>query len=127
MSNLNSVLLEGELGQDPYLCNIPEGGIPRCFLQIVSRRYFKQGPDVMQDTGVFDVEVAGKLAEACKNLGHKGRRLRVVGHLKQEQLCDSGGKEYSRVFIEAEHVEFRPDCGCLPGGCLKAGDDGQAS
>jgi len=38
----------------------------------------------------------------------KGRGVRVVGRLKQDRWTDADGKPHSRIFIVAEHVEFRP-------------------
>jgi single-strand DNA-binding protein len=55
------------------------------------------------------VETWAKLAESCAALGHKGRGVRVVGRLKQDRWEDAAGKARSRIYIVAEHVEFRPE------------------
>jgi single-strand DNA-binding protein len=34
--------------------------------------------------------------------------VRVVGRLKQDKWTDPDGKPHSRIFIVAEHVEFKP-------------------
>jgi single-strand DNA-binding protein len=49
------------------------------------------------------------LAEACNNLGKKGRGVRVVGRLKQDRWTGNDGKQRSRISIVAEHVAFRPE------------------
>jgi single-strand DNA-binding protein len=84
-------------------------GTPVCNFTLASNRFFKQDSGLEKEVGFFDVETWAKLAENCKNLGHKGRGVRVVGRLKQDRWNDSDGKSHSRVTIVAEHVEFRPE------------------
>ena len=43
-----------------------------------------------------------------QGIPEKGRGVRVVGRLKQDRCADPDGKQYSRVSIVAEHVEFKP-------------------
>ena len=49
-----------------------------------------------------------KSAEYCHKKAVKGRGLRVVGRLKQDSWKDSEGKLQSRVFVIAEHIEYKP-------------------
>ena len=44
----------------------------------------------------------------CGEYLKKGRGVRVVGRLKQDRWTDADGKGRSRIFIVAEHVEFKP-------------------
>ena len=37
-----------------------------------------------------------------------GRGIRVVGRIAQKKWKDEEGKEYSRVFVVAEHIELKP-------------------
>jgi single-strand DNA-binding protein len=64
---------------------------------------------VVQEVSFFDVETFSKLAEGCNNLGHKGRGVKVVGRIKQDRWTDAESKPHSRIWIVAEHVEFRPE------------------
>lgn len=41
--------------------------------------------------------------------------MRVVGRLKQDRWTDADGKGHSRIFIVAEHVEFKPQLKKLDG------------
>jgi single-strand DNA-binding protein len=108
MNNLNSILIEGNLVRDAEMRTTPKGTVVTTF-QIASNRYFKQDSGMEKETSFFDVETWSKLAEACGNLGKKGRGIRVVGRLKQDRWIGNDGKQRSRVSIVAEHVEFRPE------------------
>ena len=108
MNNLNSVLIEGNLVRDPEYRTTPKG-TPVCKISLASNRFFKQESGMEKETSFFDVESWGKLAEIVNAKGRKGRGVRVVGRLKQERWQNAEGKNLSRVFIVAEHIEFRPE------------------
>lgn len=38
----------------------------------------------------------------------KGRGVRVVGRLKQDTWKDEAGKSASRIYVIAEHIEYKP-------------------
>jgi single-strand DNA-binding protein len=106
MNNLNSILLEGKLDADPELAYAPSGQ-PTCSFTVVCNRYYKKGEDLEEETSHFDVRVQNRLAEVCHEYLKKGRGVRVVGRLAQETV-KFGNLDQTRVFIAAEHVEFRP-------------------
>ena len=111
MNNLNSVLIEGNMVRDP-LFRSTQKGTSVCNFTIASNRFYKQ--DKMEagfekETGFFEVETWGKLADVCSNQGRKGRGVRVVGRLKQDRWTGNDGKNHTKVAIVAEHVEYRPD------------------
>ncbi|MDR0316170.1 MAG: single-stranded DNA-binding protein [Treponema sp.] len=108
MNNLNSILIEGNLVRDPLLRSTPKG-TPVCTFCLASNRFFKQDSGLEKEVSFFEVETWAKLAEACYNMGHKGRGVRVVGRLKQDRWTGTDGKTHSRITIVAEHVEFRPE------------------
>ena len=108
MNNLNSVLIEGNMVKDPLIRSTPKGA-QVCNFSIASNRYYRQDSNLEQETGFFDIEAWGKLAEACISKGRKGRGVRVVGRLKQGRWTGEDGKNHSKVSIVAEHVEYRAD------------------
>ncbi|GHV73510.1 hypothetical protein AGMMS49940_08120 [Spirochaetia bacterium] len=108
MNNLNSIIIEGNLVRDPQFHFTPKG-TPVCIFSIASNRFYKQDTGVVQEVSFFDVETFSKLAEGCYNLGHKGRGVKVVGRIKQDRWTDAESKPHSRIWIVAEHVEFRPE------------------
>ena len=99
MNQLNSVILEGNLkGKPKVLMN----GDKRDGLsfKIGVERYAKDREgNPVQSVTVFEIRVFGILGETCyKNLKPK-RGVRIVGRL---------AKDKSKVYVLAEHVEFKP-------------------
>ena len=108
MSNLNSILIEGNLVREPQLRSTPKG-TSFCTLSLASNRFYKQDSGFEKEVSFFDVVAWSQLAELCYNNGRKGRGVRVVGRLKQDRWNDAEGKAHSKITIVAEHVEFRPE------------------
>jgi len=106
MNSLNSILIEGNLVDDPRLSETPKG-TPVCTFSIASDRFYKADGDVEKEVSFFDVETWGRLGEACAENLKKGRGVRVVGRLKQDRW-QQDGQQHSRVKVVAEHVEFKP-------------------
>ena len=93
--------------RDPLIRSTPRNGTAVCNFTIASKRYFRQDSGFEKETGFFDVESWGKLAEVCGAKAQKGIGVRVVGRLKQDRWENSAGESRSRIVIVAEHVEFR--------------------
>ena len=108
MNNLNSILIEGNLACDPVLHTTPKG-TSFCTFSLVSNRFHKLESGIEKEESVIEVVIWARLGETCSSIGKKGRGVRVVGRLKQENRTDKNGKTQSKIFIVAEHVEFRPD------------------
>ena len=110
MNDLNSILLEGNLEADPVL-SYAENGATRCTFAVISKRTRKVDgePDELTgdagryaiETGHFSIIAWSHLAEVCGEYLRKGRGVRIVGHLRQD--------EAKLVEIVAEHVEFKPE------------------
>jgi single-strand DNA-binding protein len=107
MNNLNSILIEGYLTKEPVYTTTAKDG-PVCTFTIGSNWFFKKDSEIEKEESFFTIKTSGKLAENCANLGHEGRGVRVVGRLKQERWNDADGKPHSKIFIIAEHIEWRP-------------------
>lgn len=104
---LNSILIEGNIVRDPIVKETPRG-TQVCNFSIASNRFYRQDDEMEQETSFFEVESWAKLAEACGKGCYKGRGVRVVGRLKQDRWTGTDGKNYSKVKVVAEHVEFKP-------------------
>ena len=107
MNNLNSILIEGNLVRDPELSYTPKGSAV-CKFSVACNRSYKQGDGFQKEVSYFDVSCWTRLAEVCGEYLKKGRGVRVVGRLKQDRWTDADGKGRSKIFIVAEHVEFKP-------------------
>jgi single-strand DNA-binding protein len=108
MNNLNSVLIEGNLTQDPELNVIPSGRSV-CHFSIASNRYYRNSDkELVSEVSYVNVDTWGALAENCGKYLEKGRGVRVVGRLKQDRWQGEDEKIRERYVVVAEHVEFHP-------------------
>jgi len=106
MNHLNSLLIEGDLVDDPKIRHTPQGNAV-CNFTIASKRFYREEDGIEKEVSFLNVEAHGKLAEACVQRGKKGRGMRVVGRLRQDCWKDDDGNDCSRIIIVPEHVEFR--------------------
>ena len=107
MNNLNSILVEGNLVRDPELSYTPKGTAV-CKFSVASNRFYKQEEELQKEVSYFEVSTWARLAEVCGEYLKKGRGVRIVGRLAQDRWADPEGKARSRIYIVAEHVEFKP-------------------
>lgn len=109
MNNLNSILIEGNLTQDPELATVPSGKSV-CRFSIASNRYYRNAEKtLMNEVSYVDIDTWGSLAEGCAKYLRKGRGVRVVGRLKQDRWQGDDDQMHQRYVVVAEHVEFQPD------------------
>lgn len=106
LSNLNSIILEGDLSSDPVCSKL----FGQEFTQfVVETVRFLKGNDeaITKEVSLIPVEAFGRLGQTCKEILQEGRGVRVVGRLKQYSTIDSEGRRQSYIIIVAEHVEFK--------------------
>ncbi|MGI5174221.1 single-stranded DNA-binding protein [Treponema sp. OMZ 840] len=107
MNSLNSIILEGNVVQEPVLRETAKG-TQVCTFSVMCMRTYKQDDSYEKEISFFDIDAWGKLAELSIKNGVKGRGVRVVGRLKQSRWVDSEEKNRSKITIVAEHIEFKP-------------------
>ena len=108
MNQLNSLILEGNLVKDAVLTE-PAPGFKKCvFTMGVNRFYKNRNNESVNEASFFDVEAYNQVAEWCGKKATKGRGVRVVGRLKQDTWKDESGKSASRIYVVAEHIEYKP-------------------
>ena len=106
-TNINRVILTGNLTRDPELRSTP-GGTSVCSLRIAvnSRRKDGQSGQWVDKPNYFDVTVWGQQGENCAQYLSKGRPVAVDGRLNwREWEAQDGGKRQS-VDIIADSVQF---------------------
>jgi len=105
-TNINSVVITGNLTKDPELRST-QGGTAICKLRVaVNTRRRSQGGDWEDKPNFFDVTVWGAQGENCANYLSKGRPVAVQGRLEwREWESQDGGKRQS-VEIIADSVQF---------------------
>ena len=97
-----------EIFKTPTELSYTPKGTAVCKFSVACSRAFKEDDQLQKEVSYFDVSTWTRLAEVCGEYLKKGRGVRVVGRLKQDRWADADGKPHSRVFIVAEHVEFKP-------------------
>jgi single-strand DNA-binding protein len=108
VNHLNSVLLEGDLVKDAVYRKT-EAGTARYDFTLASSRVLKNtGQGILEkEVSFFEVVAYGELVERCRVEARQGRSVRVVGRLAQERRQRADGGQESRVYVIAEHIEFR--------------------
>jgi len=107
MNSLNSIILEGNIVQEPVLRETAKGTAV-CTFSIMCTRTYRQDEGFEKEVSFFNIDVWGKQAELTAKNGTKGRGVRVVGRLKQSRWVDSEEKNRSKITVVAEHIEFKP-------------------
>lgn len=111
MNMLNSLILEGEVTRG--LERHPDYDD----FEVETTRYYKKEDETLgEEKSTFTVEVYGAMLkyEPFKRNVYEGRGVRIVGRLKQRRWKDEKGKEFSRVVVIAEHIEYKPHVKKLP-------------
>lgn len=109
MNHLNSIILEGNVVRQAEFTE-PAKGFKVCKFPLAVNRFLKSDDgNTSEEVSFFDIEAYGKVAEYCEKLTTKGRGVRVVGRLKQNRWKDADGKNFSKVFVVAEHLEYKPN------------------
>ncbi len=108
MNQLNSLIIEGNAVKKAEFSE-PKAGFFVCRFPVAVNRWYKsRNNEGVSEVSFFDVEAYGKLAEYCKKKIDKGQGMRVVGRIKQDRWKDKDGKTASRVYVVAEHIEYKP-------------------
>jgi len=96
LNHLNSILLEGVIEDQITFSD------EKAFFAIVSNRFLKNKDEKFEkETTTVPVVVGGSnFVSVVREEGHKGRGMRVVGRIAERM---------TGLYIEAEHIEFRPD------------------
>jgi single-strand DNA-binding protein len=106
-SNVNVVVVTGNLTRDPELRSTP-GGTSVCKLRVAvnSRRKDGQSGEWIDKPNYFDVTVWGAQGENCANYLSKGRPVAIEGRLDWREWDDKEGNKRQTVEIIANSVQF---------------------
>src|SRR3954454_10666911 len=104
-SNINRVVLTGNLTRDPVLRNT-NSGTPVCGLRIASntRRKTSSG-EWVDKANYFSITVWGALGENCNRFLAKGRAVAIDGRLEWREWTHDDAKREA-VEIVADAVQF---------------------
>ena len=105
-SNMNVVVVTGNLTRDPELRSTP-GGTSVCKLRVaVNSRRKDQSGNWVDKPNYFDVTVWGAQGENCANYLSKGRPVAIEGRLDWREWEDQQGNKRQTVEIIANSVQF---------------------
>jgi single-strand DNA-binding protein len=106
-TNINRVVLTGNLTRDPELRNTG-GGTPVCSLRVACNTRRKDSEGNWTDKpNYFDVTVWGAQGENCSNYLSKGRPVAIDGRLEWREWEDKQtGAKRQAVEIVADSVQF---------------------
>ena len=115
-TNINRVILTGNLTRDPELSSLPSSGLAVCSLRVACNgRRKNSGTGEWEDQpNYFDVTVFGAQGENCQRFLHKGRPVAIDGRLRWREWQSNEGQKRQSVDIIAESVQFlgaREDAG----------------
>ncbi|XOD69788.1 MAG: single-stranded DNA-binding protein [Sodalis sp. (in: enterobacteria)] len=91
---VNKVILVGNLGQDPEIRHIPNGGTVANMTLATSERWRdKQTGETKEKTEWHRVVVFGKLAEVVGEYLSKGSQIYIEGSLQTRKWLDQSGQD----------------------------------
>ena len=106
-TNINRVVLTGNLTRDPELRSLPSG-MSVCSLRIASntRRKDQSTGEWIDKPNYFDVTVWGAQGENCARFLTKGRPIALDGRLEWREWQAQDGTKRQSVEIVADSVQF---------------------
>ena len=115
-TNINRVIITGNLTRDPELRTLPGCGTSVCSLRIAcnGRRRNNETNQWEDQPNYFDVTVWGAQGENCARFLTKGRPVAIDGRLRWREWTATKGQKRQAVDIIAESVQFlggRDDAG----------------
>jgi single-strand DNA-binding protein len=105
-SNINRVIITGNLTADPELRSLPSGTAV-CKLRVACNTRRKDGAsgEWVDKPNYFDVTVWGAQGENCARYLSKGRGVAIDGRLEWRQW-ENDGQKRSAIDIIADTVQF---------------------
>jgi single-strand DNA-binding protein len=106
-SNINRVIITGNLTSDPDLRSLPSGtSVCKLRVAVNTRRKDNSTGEWVDKPNYFDVTVWGAQGENCARYLSKGRPVAIDGRLEwREWESDQGGKRQA-IDIIADTVQF---------------------
>jgi len=103
MQNYSNATIEGFVAQDPQ-SKTTKSGKSLCTFALAINHYSKS--DEPPRVSFIDVETWEKIADVCSRNITKGKRVMVIGSLRQDRWEDDRGKVQSRLKIIGSEVRF---------------------
>jgi single-strand DNA-binding protein len=106
-TNINRVIITGNLTKDPELRSLPSGtAVCRLRIACNTRRKDASSGEWVDKPNYLDVTVWGKQGENCAQYLSKGRPVAVDGRLEWREWDAQDGTKRQAVEIIADSVQF---------------------
>jgi single-strand DNA-binding protein len=105
-TNINRVIITGNLTRDPELRTVGSSGTSVCSLRVAVNSRKKEGDQWVEQPNYFDVTVWGAQGENCATYLSKGRPVAVDGRLRWREWDAQDGSKRQAVDIVADSVQF---------------------
>lgn len=107
MSNINRVVLSGNLTRSPELKTTPGGmAVLQMGIAVNGRRKNSQTGQWEDVPNYFDLTMFGNRAQAVSQYLGKGTKVMVDGELRWRQWQDQNGNNRSKVEVIVNEIEF---------------------
>jgi len=106
MTDLNKVLLTGNLCQDVELHFTPTGVKVANLRVAMHRKYKNKAQELKEETEFITVVIWDVLAENCNKYLKKGSRVFVEGRLQTREFTDKNQQKKFTTEVKADSVEF---------------------
>ena len=106
-TNINRVVLTGNLTSDPELRSLPSG-TSVCKLRVACNTRRKDGAtgEWVDKPNYFDVTIWGRQGENAAQYLSKGRPVAIDGRLEWREFQDKEGNKRQAIDIIADNVQF---------------------
>ena len=107
MSNINRVMLSGNLTRDPELKTTPGGmAVLQMGIAVNGRRKNSQTGQWEDVPNYFDLTMFGNRAQAVSQYLGKGTKVMVDGELRWRSWADQNGQKHTKVEVIVNEIEF---------------------
>ncbi len=107
MSNVNKVILMGNLTREPMTKSTPSGVIICEMGLAINRRFRTAQGEEREEVCFVETEAFGRTAEICAQFLHKGSPVFFEGRLRLDQWIDkTSGQNRSRLKVVVESVQL---------------------
>jgi len=106
MSSVNKVILIGNLGRDPEVRNLPDGGAITNFSIATTDSWKDKSGAKQEKTEWHRISTFQKLAEICGTYLKKGSQVYIEGRLQTRKWTDKDGVEKYSTEIIADRMQM---------------------
>jgi single-strand DNA-binding protein len=109
MSNMNKVILMGNITRDPELKELPSGSKLCDFGLAVNRTYTTQSGEQRDETTFVDLSCFARGGEVIHQYCRKGSPLFVEGRLRYDSWTNEQGEKRNKLKVIVETFQLLPD------------------